>query len=266
MDDGLQRLLIAAGEAPPDRRIEYRDPIAAYGGRAIDEMIQWAKDPGYVAFAIRVIGRAAEHGAMNEGLAALRQIAKASPQAVISGDVEAELRRLGAAKAPAPRKHRSPGSPRTPIATLGPDDLIQGRVYRRGADLHDHGLGGNRQKGISYPARGDYVFLFSGPEAHREYGYKDTWQGPDDYRYFGEWNGRLEMTLEAGNQAIIDRSPNIHLFVKSPTEYRYEGRFAYVGHDREWTERDGRSQQALVFSLHRVSDAETTTGTSSRLP
>jgi hypothetical protein len=135
---------------------------------------------------------------------------------------------------------------------MDPGELIVGREYKRGQDLHDRGLGGNRQKGISYPANGDYVLLFSDPDKRHEYGYKDSSDGPDSYRYFGEWNGTMQMELAGGNQAIIDRSPNIYLFVRSPKGHRYEGRFTYANHEYEWTERDGRRQQAIVFMLHRA--------------
>ena len=45
---------------------------------------------------------------------------------------------------------------------MAPEDLVEDKVYKR-RDLHDAGLGGNQQKGISYPADGTYVLLFSDP-------------------------------------------------------------------------------------------------------
>jgi hypothetical protein len=84
MVESLKELLIAAGEAPPERRIEYRDRIAGYGAAAIEEMSEWARDPNYVSFAIRVIGQAAAHGALAEALAALRRIASDGASATSS--------------------------------------------------------------------------------------------------------------------------------------------------------------------------------------
>jgi len=53
-----------------------------------------------------------------------------------------------------------------------PIDLVPGSAYRR-SDLHD-ALGGQRQGGISTPARYPVILLFS---SHRgaEFGYEDGW-------------------------------------------------------------------------------------------
>jgi hypothetical protein len=59
---------------------------------------------------------------------------------------------------------------------MAPEDLVVGRVYRR-RELHLAGLGGNWQSGISYPADGTYVLLFSDPDARQEHGYAVTWCG-----------------------------------------------------------------------------------------
>jgi hypothetical protein len=129
--------------------------------------------------------------------------------------------------------------------------LVVGQAYRR-KDLHDAGWGGNRQRGISYPAGGDHALLFSDPAKRHEYGYKDSWDGTNRYRYFGEWNGSGDMNMSAGNAAVRDRSPHLHLFAMSSQGYRYQGQFRYIEHYIERTERDGRSLVAIVFLIERV--------------
>ena len=121
--------------------------------------------------------------------------------------------------------------------------------------MHDAGLGGNRQKGISYPADGTYVLLFSDPDTDHEWGYKDSWLGADRYRYYGEWSGTGDMLSRGGNLAIVQRSPELYLFVKVPNGYRYAGRFTCVLEQRTPAARDGREYSALVFTLERVGSA-----------
>ncbi|HET7168490.1 MAG TPA: hypothetical protein VFI69_04750, partial [Candidatus Limnocylindrales bacterium] len=64
-DSELDGLLIAAAEAPPDTRIQYRDRIAAFGDSAVERLVsrEWIGDLRYAAFAIRTIGRAGTFGA-----------------------------------------------------------------------------------------------------------------------------------------------------------------------------------------------------------
>ena len=62
----LDDLLVAAGEAPAESRIEFRDPIAAFGVEAISRLKggAWLLDPKYAAFAIQAIKRAGQLGAL----------------------------------------------------------------------------------------------------------------------------------------------------------------------------------------------------------
>lgn len=126
--------------------------------------------------------------------------------------------------------------------------LEVGRLYRR-RELHEQGLGGDRQKGISYPAGGNHVLLFSGARHRIDYGYRDTWERPDVFKYFGEWRGPGDMTLTRGNAAIVDRSPNLYLFLYAKGLYKFAGRFRCLGQDTEPTRRDGKSALAIVFRL-----------------
>ena len=66
----LEELLFAAEKAGASR-IEFRDQIAAHGAPAVEAMAPWVRDPHLGAFAVRVIGRAAGHGARAEAIAAL---------------------------------------------------------------------------------------------------------------------------------------------------------------------------------------------------
>jgi hypothetical protein len=247
----LEALVTRAATASASDRIDLRDPIAAFGAEAVEAMTPWLSDTALGAFAVRVIGKAADRGARPEALAALRHARGKDLPEVVRGDINSELARLGAEEHPASNPRRSTRKSK-PTPTRSLEELVVGRVYSRQRDLHRHGLGGNWQKGASYPEVGDYVLCFSDPARERDFGYRDTWQGPDEYRFFGEWNGPGDMTMTAGNAAIRDRSPELHLFVAAPGGHRYEGRFSCEGHELEPTVREGRQFTAIVFRLVRV--------------
>ena len=59
----LMELLIGAAEAPPGRRIEFRDAIASHGAAAIAGVEAWLRDPMLAAFAVRTVARAASFSA-----------------------------------------------------------------------------------------------------------------------------------------------------------------------------------------------------------
>ena len=58
----LASLLESAQAAPPERRIEWRDGIAAYGASAIEAVRPWLVNDSLAAFAVRVIERAGING------------------------------------------------------------------------------------------------------------------------------------------------------------------------------------------------------------
>ena len=250
---GLLDLLEQAREADRGSRIDFRDPIAAHGVAAINQIRSWLGDPAMVSFAIRVIEKAAlagdeAHSLAIETLRVVRGDRFAEPAL---RDAEEALRRLGAASRASP-------SPRsgTPQSTLGsiPMALIRGHVYRR-RDLRDAGLLGNLYSGISYPADGDHACLFSGGPNSESYGYCDMPSGEKRFRYFGEWRGTRDMSLTGGNAALVDRSPNLYLFVNEGSGFhRFEGRFMLVDHERVAAEREGTIGEAIVFTLERVAD------------
>jgi len=246
----LDEAVMGAAEAPPSIRIEYRDQIARHGVAGIVRVTPWLTDPKMAAFAVRVIARAAEFGAADDARRALLGAIGSLVEPARS-DAASALETLGVRSRQSPR---SRGSKTTtpPAEAISLEELIEDRVYKR-RDLHVSGLGGNRQKGISYPARGTYVLLFSDPDSEAEWGYQDTWDGPDRYRYYGEWDGTGDMLMRGGNLAIVDRSSEIYLFVKVPNGHRYAGIFELQSQERVPATRDNKQFMALVFTLVRRS-------------
>ena len=61
------------------------------------------------------------------------------------------------------------------------------------------------------------------------------------------------MLMRGGNLAIVDRSPEIYLFVKVPNGHRYAGIFELGSQERVPATRDSKQFMALVFTLVRRS-------------
>ena len=105
----LEKLIAEAEAAPVSRRIELRDPIAAYGVEAVNAVEPWLKDEQMAAFAVRVLGRICGSGATGEAAdAAARMLRSAKRRAspAIAGDIDWELGQARAARL-------APASPRT---------------------------------------------------------------------------------------------------------------------------------------------------------
>ena len=96
------------------------------------------------------------------------------------------------------------------------------------------------------------MLLFSDPHSVAEWGYRDTWLGADTYRYYGEWDGSGDMQMRGGNLAIVERTPEIYLFVKASGGHRYAGKFECVAREHVLTVREGREFSAIVFALRRT--------------
>jgi hypothetical protein len=242
----LDSVVQGAFDAPADVRIEFRDPIARFGEAGIDRVVPWLSDPRLASFAVRVVARAAEFGsadtarlALQRGLSTLREPALA--------DAKAALVKLGSRPRSSSRTRQDIDS----SSAMALDELVEGNLYKRRA-LHLAGLGGNQQKGISYPASGTYVMLFSDPGSEHEWGYRDGPMGSDGYRYYGEWNGTGDMLPTGGNAAIVDRSPEIYLFVKGDGGHYFRGRHSCLGVEHRPAARDGKEYSAFVFELRRV--------------
>lgn len=105
----LADLLQEARAAAPDRRIEWRDRIAAHGALAIEAVDPWLVDTALAAFAVRVIERV---GALGEPDLAGRVLraARSRVPAQVRSDVDWALQRLRAAMrtAPPPAKKAAP--------------------------------------------------------------------------------------------------------------------------------------------------------------
>lgn len=106
--DNLDDLLAAAAKADGSNRIEFRDPIAAFGSEAIRRVEPWIADARLGAFAVLTIKRAGELGALAEAGDALR---RAAPKAKgrTADDVRFALQALGL-----PTKAARSGKPRAP--------------------------------------------------------------------------------------------------------------------------------------------------------
>jgi hypothetical protein len=243
----LPDLLASVRRADGMHRMEMRDPIAAYGTEALPGLVDLAHD-GYGAFAVRTIGRIADKGAPYDSLNALREIDRGRLSAAESADLDAEIARL----AP-PARSRGPKRSARQLQADPIEMLVRGGLYAR-RDLHDV-LGGNRQKGISYPAGGSHALLFSGGTGQSDYGYEDHWIDSETFAYYGEWSGTSDMAMSGGNAVIVDRSPNLYLFLQRPAGYEFIGQFQVLSHRHVEAARDGRPGMAIVFELSRVADS-----------
>ena len=96
----LAALLEQAQSAPRDRRIEWRDPIAAHGATAIEGVRPWLVDGELAAFAVRVIEQAGIGGEAQLAAKVLRSARTRVPDSV-AGDVVWALQRLKATSRPA---------------------------------------------------------------------------------------------------------------------------------------------------------------------
>jgi 5-methylcytosine-specific restriction protein A len=135
------------------------------------------------------------------------------------------------------------------------DLFTVGSLYRR-RDLHEK-YGGQRQGGISTPARYPFIMIFTG-ESGSTYGYQDGWLDDRTFLYTGEGQ-RSDMEFVRGNRAIRDHVKDgkaIHLFEQASKGYvRYLGQMAFVGYRvREATDVDRIQRRAIVFELTRVDE------------
>ncbi len=108
----LTALLEEAQSAPPARRIEWRDPIAAYGARAIEGVRPWLMEGVLSAFAVRVIERAGSNGEPELATQVLRSVRARVPSGV-TADVTWALQRLRAASRPDATTPPKPAAPRS---------------------------------------------------------------------------------------------------------------------------------------------------------
>lgn len=128
-----------------------------------------------------------------------------------------------------------------------------GKTYVR-RHLNDK-YGGQRQGGISTPAKHPLIFLFTSG-AGEKWGYRDHWDPDGTFRFSGEGQ-QGNMDFRAGNKAIRDHVGNgrqVHLFEADGFgRARYFGQLVYTGHDliANVPDGSGHPRTAIVFRLAR---------------
>ena len=134
------------------------------------------------------------------------------------------------------------------------DSFEIGSIYMR-KEIHNR-FGGQRQGGISTPARHPMILLFTGASGE-EHGYKDGWQTDDLFWYYGE--GQIgDMEFTRGNKAIASHSEtqrSLHLFEKVGRGggVRYMGEFYCEGnHESLDPDSKGNTRKAIVFELRHM--------------
>jgi len=100
---GLTLLLESTQTATPERRIEFRDGIAAHGVTGIEAVRPWLADAVLAAFAVRVIEQAGVNGEPQLATKVLRDARTTVPESV-RPDVDWALQRLRSVTHPAPVK------------------------------------------------------------------------------------------------------------------------------------------------------------------
>lgn len=92
----LAQLLERARTADPLDRIEFRDPIAAHGEAAIDELTDWLADPRLAAFAVRVLERIGREAECRDAVVAeLKAVDRENLAPGVAGDIDVALQGLG---------------------------------------------------------------------------------------------------------------------------------------------------------------------------
>jgi len=97
-----------------------------------------------------------------------------------------------------------------------------GQLYRR-RELHEQ-FGGQRQGGISTPAKAPIILLITG-ESGKQHGYSDEWTDDGLFLYTGEGQ-RGDMKFAAGNRAIRDhasKGKSLQVFEQNRKDKRVQG-------------------------------------------
>ena len=135
-------------------------------------------------------------------------------------------------------------------------DFVRGRTNNRRRDIHER-YGGQRQGGISTPAKHPIIFAFTGAAGAR-HGYVDEWTADGALRFFGEGQ-KGDMTFDKGNRAIAEhavRGKDILLFeTLGHGSVRFRGPFNCAGYSYvEGTDTAGATRKAIVFDLVPIID------------
>jgi 5-methylcytosine-specific restriction protein A len=131
--------------------------------------------------------------------------------------------------------------------------FLRGETYIR-KEIHDE-FGGQRQSGISTPAKHKAIFIFSSPKGE-EFGYFDHWKSDDLFFFYGQGQTG-DMEFKRGNKAIRDsvkKSEEIYLFEKQKNgKVKFISKMEYMSH--EFVPRPdmhGNIRKAIVFQLRRI--------------
>ena len=238
----LSEALVGATEAPPDRRIEYRDAIARHGHAGIDAVEPWILDPVMFRFAVRVIVRAGDFGFAEDARSSLRRFSRDPIPPDVLAEVDWGLGQLGARKArqrdrPRGLRNRLPWRPRTSSSLVEPT----GDAIRTGL------AGGQLAERRQLPARRRPRAPVLRPSCGQSTRISRYMGGDTTYRYFGAWSGTGDMELDAVNRTILARSPNLLLLTRSGDGWRFEGYFSCDAFERQRTTREGAEFQASCF-------------------
>lgn len=129
--------------------------------------------------------------------------------------------------------------------------FVLGQTYNRRRDVHGR-FGGQRQGGISTPAKYPVVFIFTGASGAK-HGYADEWTVDGTFRYFGEGQ-EGDMELTAGNRAVAEHAASgkdLLLFEtlgKGQVRFRSAFNCASYAFERG-KDRLGAMRRAIVFNL-----------------
>jgi hypothetical protein len=139
----------------------------------------------------------------------------------------------------------------------GSTDVVfsPGQVYRR-RELHEK-FGGQRQGGISTPAKAPFILLITG-DSGKQHGYSDEWTEDGIFLYTGEGQ-HGDMKFTGGNRAIRDHLKHckaLQVFEQDKKDkrfLRYLGEMEYIQHSyRDAPDTDGKQRKAIVFNLRPV--------------
>ena len=216
MTETLEQLVEQARSAPPNHRIELRDPIAAHGTAAVDAMAEWLADPQLTRFAVRVIGRIADLGERDAALTTLRMaLEEATPDQ--RADIDAELQRLGfTARAPLGRQAAT--GPRQTVDHSTPGWMM--RTDRNNAEwLWSEVQEGRLRQGWGYAPAQELTLLRNRRERGEPMSRDDDWAWPNRRMLSDEPDG-----MQIGDLVLLPHLPREWRWsvVRITGPYRFE--------------------------------------------
>jgi hypothetical protein len=144
-----------------------------------------------------------------------------------------------------------------PIPTPRKPSSTQVELFRVGctytrSEIHKR-YGGQKQGGISTPAKLPIILLFTGAKRGAKYGYSDGWESNGRFKVTGQGQvGNMQFTR--GNVAIRDHAKNrkdLHVFeCIARRKVRYVGQMVYASHNLDTKrDRNGSPRTVIVFHL-----------------